>query len=189
MFKTDCFSAMLILWCSMIIFPLHSVHAASPVSFSADYIEVSDGQKTEGKYYAGPQGIRMEGVSDGEKTLMIVNFPQSVSWIVQVEEEMYYEMPFSPEDSGTFLNPCPELKKGKQAGRETMAGRSVEKWQCEGWDGSVDTVWFDDRLKATVRREGADGTVFELRNIKEGTVSKDLFQLPEGYTKIVIPGS
>jgi hypothetical protein len=173
----------------MVIFSFHTAQAAPSVAFSADYTEVSDGFTTKGKFFAGPQGIRMEGVSEGEKTLMIVNFPKSVSWMVQVEEGMYFEMPFSPEDSGGFLTPCPELKQGKLVGRETLQGRSVEKWHCEGWGGKKDTVWFDDRLKTTVRSESAEGNVFELHNIKEGELSQVLFQLPEGYTKIVIPGS
>jgi hypothetical protein len=189
MFRTGCCSTLLILWCTIVIFPFHAAQAAPPVSFSADYTEVSDGFTTKGKFFAGPQGIRMEGVSEGEETLMIVNFPQNVSWMVQVEEGMYFEMPFGPEDSGSFLTPCSELKKGKLVGRETVHGRNVEKWHCEGWDGKKDTVWFDDRLKVAVRSQGTDGDVFELRNIKEGTLSKDLFQLPAGYTKNVIPGS
>lgn len=188
MFRTGC-STLMILWCSMVIFPFHAAQAAPPVSFSADYTEVSDGFTTKGKIFSGPRGIRMEGVSEGEKTLMIVNFSQSVSWTIQVDEGMYFEMPFRPEDSGTFLTPCSELKQGKLVGRETLQGRSVEKWHCEGWDGKKDTVWFDDRLKTTVRNEGAEGNVFELRNIKEGELSKDLFQLPAGYMKIVVPGS
>jgi hypothetical protein len=179
----------LIVGCFMVLSSFHAAQAAPPVSFSADYTEVADGFTTKGKFFAGPQGIRMEGVSDGEQTLMIVNFPKSVSWMVQVDEGMYFEVPFRPEDSGTFLSPCPELKQGKLVGRETLQGRSVEKWHCEGWGGKKDTVWFDDRLKTTVRSEGAEGDVFELRNIKEGTLSKDLFQLPAGYMKIVIPGS
>ena len=184
MIRTGCCSTLLILWCSMVFFPFHAAQAAPSVSFSADYTEVSDGFTTKGRFFAGPEGIRMEGVSEEEKTLMIVNFPKSVSWMVQVEEGMYFETPFSPEDSVTFLAPCPELKQGELVGRETLQGRSVEKWHCEGWDGKKDTVWFDDRLKTTLRNEGAEGNVFELHNIKEGELSKALFQLPTGYTKI-----
>jgi hypothetical protein len=189
MFRAGLGSTFLILWCSMVILPLHPAQAGPPISFSAEYTERSEGQTTKGKYFAGPQGIRMEGVSDGEQILMIVNFPQNVSWMVQVEEGMYFEMPFSPDDSGTFLSPCPELKKEKRIGRETLHGRSVEKWHCVGWDGTVDQVWIDERLKMPLRSEGADGDIFELRNIKEGRLSNDLFQLPAGYTKFEIPGS
>lgn len=60
-------------------------------------------ETTRGKYFAGLEGIRMEGVSDGESYLMIVNFARNVSWMVQVQERTYFELPFDPEDANLFL--------------------------------------------------------------------------------------
>ncbi len=48
-------------------------------------------------------------------------------------------------------------------------------------------VWFDPRLKTAIRVE-EDGSIFELRNIREGRLSSDLFQAPEGYTRMSMPG-
>ncbi len=159
-----------------------------PVSFQADYVDISQHEEVTGKYYAGPEGMRMEGMMDGEQQIMIVNFSQGASWIVMVEERMYYQLPLGPDATDDFTRVCPELTvKETMVGRETLHGRSVEKWHCEKFDGRVDKVWFDSRLKVPVRTEER-GNIFELRNIREGQVSSDLFQPPAGYTRLSLPG-
>ncbi len=159
-----------------------------PVSFQADYVDISDAEETTGKYFAGPEGMRMEGIMDGEPQIMIVNFEKSVTWVVMEEEGMYMEMPFNPEDSDAYTTPCPELSINQtMVGKETLQGRSVEKWHCEKARGGMSKVWFDPRLKTAIRVE-EDGSIFELRNIREGRLSSDLFQAPSGYTKMSMPG-
>lgn len=159
-----------------------------PVSFQADYVDKSENEEVTGKYYAGPEGMRIEGMSDGEKQIMIVNFSQSASWIVMVEDHMYYELPLGPDATDDFTRVCPELTvKESMVGQETLHGRSVEKWHCEKHDGRVDKIWFDSRLKVAIRTEER-GNIFELRNIREGQVSSDLFQPPAGYTRLSLPG-
>lgn len=159
-----------------------------PVSFQADYVNIVDSQEEKGKYYAGPEGMRMEGMMDGEAQILIVNFSESVSWMVMKDEGMYFEMPFNPEDSEAYTNPCPALSVNQtMVGKDTLHGRSVEKWHCERARGGIGKVWFDPRLKTSIRVE-EDGSIFELRNIREGSVSSDLFQVPEGYTRMSLPG-
>lgn len=159
-----------------------------PVSFQGDFVEITDTDETKGKYFAGPEGMRMEGIMDGEPQIMIVNFSKSVTWVVMEEEGMYMEMPFNPEDSDAYTSPCPELSVNQtMVGRESLHGRSVEKWHCEKALGGMSKVWFDPRLKTAIRVE-EDGSIFELRNIREGRLSSDLFQAPSGYTRMSMPG-
>lgn len=159
-----------------------------PVPFQADYVDLSDADKTSGKYFAGPEGMRMEGIMDGEPQIMIINFVKNVTWVVMEEEGIYMEMPFNPEDSDVYTTPCPELSVSQtMVGKETLHGRSVEKWHCEKARGGVSKVWFDPRLKTAIRVE-EDGSIFELQNIREGRLSSDLFQAPSGYTRMSMPG-
>ncbi len=160
-----------------------------PVSFQADYADISNGQETTGKFYASSQGLRTEGIMDGEQQIMIVNFAQKVVWMVMKEEGMYYEMAMGPEGSDEHMSVCAELTEEEtMVGRETLQGRSVEKWHCEKRDGRADKVWFDPRLQTALRTQDAHGAIFELRNIREGRLSSDLFQRPEGYQKLSMPG-
>lgn len=178
---------------SVLAFPGPSAAAGGPpVSITADFVEVVEGVTSRGKYYAGPEGIRIEGVIDGEPGITIVSFARNVIWTVDEAEEMYIEIPFEPAKAGDYSSPCADMKlngellSAKRVGRETVNGRQAEKWQCEGAEG-VDTVWFDDRLKTEVRSQDRDGETFELRNINEGRVPSGLFQPPAGYTRMVMP--
>ncbi len=159
-----------------------------PVSFQADYVNITDSEETKGKYYAGPEGMRMEGIMDGEAQILIVNFSESVSWVVMMEEGMYLEVPFNPEDSEAYTTPCPPMSVNQtMVGKETLHGRNVEKWHCERARGGIGKVWFDPRLKTSIRVE-EDRSIFELRNIREKRLSSDLFQVPAGYSRMPMPG-
>ena len=81
-----------------------------PVSFQADYVDIKGGEESTGKYSASPEGMRMEGMMDGEPQILIVNFAKSISWMVMKDEGMYYELPFNPEDAVLYTSPCPGRK-------------------------------------------------------------------------------
>ena len=73
-------------------------------------------------------------------------------------------------------------------GAEPLNGRTTEKWfmlitHADGRKVSV-TQWYDPELKITTREEMSGGYVRELKNIKVAKQNDDLFDLPEGYTKI-----
>ncbi|WP_291320996.1 hypothetical protein [Desulfonatronospira sp.] len=70
--------------------------------------------------------------------------------------------------------------KATRLGTDNLHGRKVEKWRCEHPNGDVSTSWYDTKLQTVIRAEGSDGK-FELTNIKEGRISKDFFEVPEGY--------
>ncbi len=178
----------LTLGCLFFLSNVYAGQSGPPISFQADYIHVSDGEETSGKYFAGPEGIRIEELIEGDEQIMIINFSEHVTWVIMEEDEIYYEIPFNPEDSEDFTRPCPELTQNEtMVGRETLYDRSVEKWHCEKADGSVDKVWYDTRLNLPIRTE-ENGDLFELRNIRETDISSDLFQPPAGYTRLSIPG-
>ena len=167
---------------------LYAGQFGPPVSFQADYVQIIDNEEHTGKYSAGPEGIRMEGEMDGEEHLVIINFSRGLTWVVMEEEKVYYEMPLGPDAHEDFARVCPELTQEEtMVGTETVNGRNVQKWHCEKWDGSVDKVWYDTRLRMPVKAE-ENGDVFELRNIEETDLPADTFKVPEGYERITIPG-
>lgn len=177
--------------------PLDAGPKGAPVPFSADWAILEEGQPQEtGKYYASTEGIRMEGIAGGEPYTMIFNFERKLAWNVMASERMYMETPIDPDEPGStddvmgglgsFGSPCPRDAKATRIGRETLHGRNVEKWTCAVPRQETLTIWFDTRLQVPIRTEDEDG-VFELRNIKEGRPSADLFLPPAGYTKFSIP--
>ena len=79
---------------------LHAAQKGAPVPFTADFVTTEDGETMEtGKYFAAPEGIRMEGVAGGEPYVMIFNFQKSVAWHLMEKERMYIETPIDPKDT------------------------------------------------------------------------------------------
>jgi hypothetical protein len=72
-------------------------------------------------------------------------------------------------------------------GKETLEGRSVEKWEvvveAPGRQPSHTFQWYDPELKLAVRQEFPGGGVSELKNIRIGTQPDDLFVVPAGYSR------
>jgi hypothetical protein len=71
-------------------------------------------------------------------------------------------------------------------GKETIEGRSVEKWEAvveaPGRQVTRTFQWYDPDLKLAVRQEFPGGGVSELKNIRIGKQPDDLFVVPAGYT-------
>lgn len=78
-----------------------------------------------------------------------------------------------------------ELKMIK---KEKINGRDTEKWErsLSRPDGKnvKSYQWYDAGLKMAIKEELSGGYVRELKNIKISKQSKDLFSVPEDYTKI-----
>lgn len=163
-----------------------------PVSFSAEFVSSIEGEPAErGKYFAGPEGIRTEGVSGGIPFITIYDLSSKVSWLVYPKERKYVEASLADARLGTddmlsglaVGTPCAAVNfKGTQLGMDKLQGRDVQKWSCANPAGEKFKVWFDNRLKVSIRVEAGEDT-FELKNIKEGVLSKDLFRPPAGFTK------
>jgi hypothetical protein len=78
-------------------------------------------------------------------------------------------------------------------GKETLEGRSVEKWEvvveAPGRQPSHTFQWYDPELKLAVRQEFPGGGVSELKNIRVGKQPDDLFVVPAGYSRGAPPAA
>ncbi|SDX49341.1 hypothetical protein SAMN05421644_10510 [Allochromatium warmingii] len=76
-------------------------------------------------------------------------------------------------------------------GNETVAGRTVEKWQMTTSLPNAQPEhalqWYDPQLKLAVREEFPNGFVRELTNIQIGPQADALFSVPAGYHKLESP--
>ena len=74
---------------------------------------------------------------------------------------------------------------------EKMNGRKTEKWQVTMTrpDGQSmqSSQWYDPQLQMMIREELPGGYVRELRNIKVGKQSAKLFEIPNGYQRMMAP--
>lgn len=79
----------------------------------------------------------------------------------------------------------------KLAGKETVNGRSTEKWEmtAKGADGNsmVTYQWYDPEINMNIREEAAGGYTRDIKNIRIGPQPKELFRVPADYTEINMP--
>ena len=73
-------------------------------------------------------------------------------------------------------------------GKETLNGRSVEKWELvttePGGQSTKSWQWYDPELRIAVREELPGGYARELRNIVVGPQPPELFEVPAGYRRV-----
>jgi len=70
-------------------------------------------------------------------------------------------------------------------GQESLGGRATERWELtttrSDKEAMTSTQWYDPQLKIAIREELPGGYFRELRDIKVGAQSPQLFTVPAGY--------
>jgi hypothetical protein len=166
------------------------------VSFTAELVE-KDG--IHFKYFVSPFGIRGELEAGEHSMIFIENFPKKIQWIcavkakrcnessivgIKIDKFEDHEFEDGEDDSDGLLDfgePC--LRQGvtrKSLGTETVQGRKVEKFYCKTANGDESYEWYDKKLNLVIRSEDKDG-VFELSNITERSIPRNMFEAPDGF--------
>lgn len=185
--------------------------AQLPGPFSADVRTTTPRHQTlTGKLYFSGNNVRIqmsmpagEGGRAGmgsQESIVIHNMSRNVTYMLLPQQRMYMEVhgneiagPGRPPEWKAYdpSNPCAN-KPGvtcKKVGTETVNGRTCDRWEFTGKNpDSNETVWIDQKTHIPIKRQGADGSVFELTNINEGPQPADLFEVPAGYQKLDMGG-
>lgn len=179
--------------------PLYAQVNGAPVPFSAEWGYYDQGERQDsGKYYAGPDAVRVELTSDravwhlgpdGGPYAVIYNLKDTVAWILDPTECTYSEQSdirfglYWSHRIGHFGNPCPQETRARRIGRDTLQGRSVEKWRCAYPERHHIVVWYDTRLLTPIRIDidKEFNEYFALTGIIEGPQPETLFALPSEY--------
>jgi len=174
--KKLCFFGVLFIFFSL------SAYAAE---FSADMVHTMDGQTTVSKIYITGTKMRVETEQDGEKAIMIHDYKNRKVIILMPDDKMYMEMPIQASNANDpdYQKQIESLADKKSLGKETVNGYLCEKIQYIYHDKELDsvTMWYAEELQYYIKMKSKD-IEMELKNIKVGTVSQDLFTIPQGYT-------
>lgn len=175
--------------------------------FSGEIVDLQKpGTPTTAKLYLTKDKIRIESQSTGQLSggAVIMNFTTQASAILMAQQHMYMEVPtqaqgqrlglFSFFEAGDVENACGEWRKiahnqsgsCHKVGGEAVNGRSTVKYETTNALGDSEYFWLDSKLRFPVKWQGKSNAG-ELRNIQEGTQPASLFEVPAGYTKMVIP--
>lgn len=163
--------------------------------FTADMTMNAGGQMMQGKVFVKGLSYRQEMDAMGQKQIMIFNADKKTAWIVMPAAHMYMPMPAYSETIPAQQDPKELEKKAtrKYLGKEKISGYNCKKYHYvfKNSSGTKMTQWISTKIEYPIKMivEGPQGNMMrELKNIKETKLSDSLFQLPEGYQKMDMPG-
>jgi hypothetical protein len=169
-----------------VLFMLFSLSAYA-VEFSADMVNTMDGKTTVSKVYITGDKMRMETVQDGQKVIMINDYQNRKVIVLMPDNKMYMEMPVQGTDVNDpeYKEQIESMAKMKSLGTETVNGYVCEKIQYTYRDKDLGTVtmWYSADLQYYIKMK-AKNMEMELKNIQVGTLNRDLFTIPRGYSQM-----
>jgi len=153
--------------------------------FSADFIATSKAQSQmpgKAKIYMKGQLMRMEY----PQAVTIARPDKGVIWILMTVQNMYMEQSYQPTPG--MKKWTPEMEKAaKKVGTESVSGLMCTKYEMRGDQGRM-YYWISKKIDFPVKmQESHSNSSMLLENIKIGTVSGDLFEIPSGYQKLSMP--
>jgi hypothetical protein len=148
----------------------------------------------EGKIYMTPDKMRMDGIAptgDGS-IILIFRRDKNIGWTLNPEKKLYMERPLNEKEMEQSTKKFRDSRNEKVLGTETVNGFKCTKKEIEttikgiyGFKKTVKTiVWVSNRLDMPIRTKSEDGSMTELRKIKEGTPASKYFEIPKGYKKV-----
>ncbi len=164
---------------------------ASAFEFSADQVMRSSGMPAmNAKMYFADTKWRMSSMIEGIKSITIIRSDKNVSWILMPDQKMYMERKIDKKQKIAMSKNVPGEVKREKLGNETVNGINCEKFKVTYKDGSKTEsvfIWMS-KDKMPIKTAAIDNSwSSELKNIQKGTQDKSLFEVPAGFTKMVIP--
>jgi len=161
-------------------------------SFTADQIITNREGAIIGnsKLYVTPEKIRYEMTASEQQPGMVMIFRKDlkVNWMLRPDNRMYLENPLDEKEMEKTLKTFALSKSETSLGNETINGFKCEKKQVEvevtvmGFTTkSKSTVWISDKIDYPIRTQSENGSIAELRNIKDGEPDDSYFNIPNGY--------
>ena len=197
--RTSCFLALM----------LAAGFALAQAEFSAEIVDLQkSGAPTQAKIYFTKDKLRIESQNSGPRGggTIIMNLSTQTATVLMAQQHMYMEMPAQAQgqrmsyaaaffQTGDVENACGDWQKMARnqgstchkVGNETLSGRSTVKYEATNANGDVSHFWLDPKLRFPVKWEGKNSSG-ELRNIQEGTLPANLFEIPAGFIKMDMGG-
>jgi len=163
--------------------------------FSADMITTESGVTKTTKFYSENPFYRMDIEEQGQEGYVIVDRNEGVTRVVMPAEKMFMEM--SSTGMQSMSNDVfQSIEKQKEQYETNLVGtETINGYDCEIYevviDGNVVSKYWqapDIEYPIKVISGANNDMVMELKNIVKGDVDDSMFQIPDGYTKMDMPG-
>jgi hypothetical protein len=187
-----CFAAVVVLFSGL---SAHALFGGKITKFTADQVVIDSKGKVQhqGKLYVMPDKMRMDSISPkGEGSIvMIFRKDKNIGWTLNPEKKLYMERPFNEKEMEQASKKFIDSRNEKVLGTENVNGFECTKKEIEttvdimGFKRTAKTiVWMSKRLDMPIRTKSQDGSMTELRNIKEGSPAGKYFEIPKEYKKV-----
>ncbi len=187
-----CFVAVMMLFSGL---SAHALLGGKITKYNADQVIIDSKGKVQhtGKIYVMPDKMRMDGFSPkGEGNIVLIfRRDKNIGWTLNPEKKLYVEKPFNEKEMEQATKNIIDSRNEKVLGTENVNGFKCTKKEIEtnvefmGFKKTVKTiVWISKRLDMPIRTKSQDGSMTELRNIKEGSQASKYFEIPKEYKKV-----
>jgi hypothetical protein len=160
---------------------------ALALEFSADMISKSKGQAMQGKIYVKNDRSRME--MQGTPHYTIARHDLRKTWVVMPGQKTYMETVYKEsERPGEKVQG--EISR-KVVGAERVDGHPATKYEVtfkQGKNVMKSYQWIATDINFPIKTAAVDGSwEMEYRNIRMGSPSASLFEVPAGFKKMTMP--
>jgi Domain of unknown function (DUF4412) len=165
--------------------------------FTADEVVIDANGKVrhEGKIYVAPNKMRMEGIlPKGDESMSMVwifRRDKKIAWYLNPEKKLYFEKPFNEKEMEQTAKKFVDSKNEKVLGTEYINGFECTKKEVDttvsymGYKSTSKSIaWISKKLDMPIRTQSQDGSISELRNIKERSTSAKYFEVPNDYKQV-----
>ena len=187
-----CFAAVVVLFSGL---SAYALLGGKITKYTADQVMIDAKGKIQhqGKLYVMPDKMRMDSISPkGEGSIvMIFRRDKNIGWTLNPEKKLYMEKPFNEKEMEQASKKFIDSRNEKVLGTESVNGFKCTKKEIEttvdfmGFKRTTKTiVWISTKLDMPIRTKSQDGSMTELRNIKEGSPASKYFEIPKEYKKV-----
>ena len=186
-----CFAIVVVLFSGL---SAYALFGGKITKYTADQVVIDAKGKIQhqGKLYVMPDKMRMDGISPkGEGSIvMIFRKDKNIGWTLNPEKKLYLERPFNEKEMEQATKTIIDSRNEKVLGTENVNGFECTKKEVEttvdfmGFKRTTKMiVWISERLDIPIRTQSKDGSMTELRNIKEDSSASKYFEIPKEYKK------
>ncbi|MCF7935430.1 MAG: DUF4412 domain-containing protein [Synergistales bacterium] len=179
--------------------------AGMAAEYTADMvISGPQGERNATVYVKGDR-FRQDLAMGGQKQSIIIDEQTGGTFVVLHERKMYMDLsamgeqaPESPRFSGESAEDLvannPDIAEAEYQGEEKLHGYLCKVYHVtySNAEGNAGTLWISEELETPLKiiAETEEGTfTTEMSNIREKPLDDSLFEIPEGFKKVEMPGA
>jgi len=175
----------------------HAFLTGKITKFTADEVMIDANGKIqhEGKIYVMPNKVRVEGIvpkgDEGMNMIWIFRRDKKIAWYLNSDKKLYMEKPLDEKEMEKYAKKYVDSKNEKVLGTEKINGYECTKKEVVtttnfmGYKNTSKSIaWISKKLDMPIRTQSQDGSINELRNIKEHSTSAKYFEVPKDYKQV-----